>query len=377
MADAKPTTAPCAPTASPAVPGPRLAAPGYGKRSAPDQARRRPGDFSHLPEREAFIAAFVDRLPDGAAMDVKTLAAAQPRYGQQAVRSALTRLSAAGHLRRVQETVGDGRSQWVYRTYFTRTARDDTWWRHFLTGNAPPQLPPDERPPTSEPLTPTPEPAISERAVREPEAPEPEAPEPAAPESAAPEPPPRSAAPLRAEAASNPHPAPPPRSAAYAALAALGTADPRMMLSAAECAALEDLAAQWLAHGVSATHLITALTAGLPPEVHSPGAIARTRLTAKLPPAPPPEATSPRAPTRIMECTECGVPGRPEALPGGLCRPCRGDIPPPDPAADHLRAQRTAHFAHLCRSGSRSRPGSAESSTQRVGNGSNHHPNPN
>ncbi|MFE2626128.1 hypothetical protein ACFXKH_39740 [Streptomyces caelestis] len=24
-----------------------------------------------------------------------------------------------------------------------------------------------------------------------------------------------------------------------------------------------------------------------------------------------------------MECTECRAPGRPEALPEGLCRPCR------------------------------------------------------
>ncbi|MFB7556730.1 hypothetical protein [Streptomyces brevispora] len=25
----------------------------------------------------------------------------------------------------------------------------------------------------------------------------------------------------------------------------------------------------------------------------------------------------------MMECTECGTPGRPEALPDGLCHPCR------------------------------------------------------
>lgn len=147
VADIQPTTVPCAPV----VPHPRAAS-GYGKRSAPDQARPRSDAFSHLPEREAFLAAFIDRLPDGAAMDVKTLAAAQPRYGQQAVRSALTHLSTAGHLRRVQETVGNGRSQWVYRTYFTRTARDDTWWHRFLTGATPPQVQPDERPQPARPV---------------------------------------------------------------------------------------------------------------------------------------------------------------------------------------------------------------------------------
>ncbi|MFP8904065.1 hypothetical protein [Streptomyces atacamensis] len=37
------------------------------------------------------------------------------------------------------------------------------------------------------------------------------------------------------------------------------------------------------------------------------------------------------APRRVMECTGCGRPGRPEALPGGLCRDCRG-LPEPAPA---------------------------------------------
>lgn len=120
-----------------------------------------------------------------------------------------------------------------------------------------------------------------------------------------------------------------------------------MILSAAECAALEDLAAEWLARGATSAYLVTALTAGLPPEVHSPGALARTRLTTKLPPTPP--STPTPTPSRIMECTECGVPGRPEALPGGLCRPCRGDSPPPTQPAAHLQAQRTHHYAALCR----------------------------
>ncbi|MFH8405116.1 MarR family transcriptional regulator [Streptomyces sp. NPDC018019] len=352
MADAQLTTAPCAPTASHP-----LAAPGYGKRSAPDQTRRRPGDFAHLPEREAFLAAFIDRLPDGAAMDVKTLAAAQPRYGQQAVRSALTRLSAAGHLRRLQETVGNGRSQWVYRTYFTRTARDDAWWHHFLTGNPPPQFQPDERPPDP------PEP---------PDLPEPQAP--TVPQVRPDRSPPPGRRPLPNPRIPRP-PLPPPRRAPYRAAVRKWPPTPtrphrparpptrpwprsvpptpRMILSAAECTALEDLAAQWLARGVTSAHLITALTAGLPPEVHSPGALARTRLTGKLPPPPPP--TPERTPTRIMECTECGVPGRPEALPGGLCRPCRGDSPPPDPTAEHLQAQRTHHYANLCRTQTRPR----------------------
>ncbi|RPK45947.1 hypothetical protein EES39_14445 [Streptomyces sp. ADI92-24] len=30
----------------------------------------------------------------------------------------------------------------------------------------------------------------------------------------------------------------------------------------------------------------------------------------------------------MMECTECGAPGRPEALPDGLCQPCRQPTTP-------------------------------------------------
>lgn len=85
--------------------------PSYGKRSAPDQNPRSKGDFVQLPEPEALIAAYIVRLPDGAAIDTKRLAKVQPRYGQQAVRSALNAISAAGHLRRPKETTAEGRTR--------------------------------------------------------------------------------------------------------------------------------------------------------------------------------------------------------------------------------------------------------------------------
>lgn len=265
-----------------------VAAPGYGKRTAPDQAPRRRGDFAHLRPREASIAAFVDRLPEGAAMDAKTLAAHLADYGQAACRTALRRLSEAGHLRRVTERIkGDGGSwHWVTRTYFSRTARDDVWWEAVLAGGAPPQ-------------------ATGERAA--------------------------------------PRPARSQRSRAYLLLASLGRVDPRMTLSAAECQALEALAAQWLDLGAREDEVVRALTAGLPSEVHSAGALARRRLVDKMPPErepePEPEAGSApgplfRPPLRILECTICRTPGRPEALPGGVCRDCRGL---PSPYADCRR----------------------------------------
>lgn len=86
---------------------------------------------------------------------------------------------------------------------------------------------------------------------------------------------------------------------------------------------------RWLARGVTAPQLVTALTSGLPPEVYSAGAFARRRLTDKMPPEPVTVPTAPPEPGPvrrwIQECTACGVPGRPEALPGGLCRACRGE----------------------------------------------------
>ncbi|MFI9309845.1 hypothetical protein [Streptomyces triculaminicus] len=262
MADANPSAAARTPQAFP------MAKPGYGKKSAPDQAPRTATDFAHLPPREAQIAAFVDRLPEGAAMDAKTLAAQLPAYGQAACRTALRRLSVAGNLRRVKEHLkgDDGAFHWVTRTYFSRTARDDAWWTAVLTGEVP-------------------------------------------------EPP---ATPAR-------------RSRAYAALAAVGRTDPRMTLSHADCVALEPLAAAWLERGAGEAHVVRELTAGLPPEVHRAAALARRRLVDKL----PPEQQRPEASTtlRLVECVVCATPGRPEALPGGLCRDCRGEPLPDAPAA--------------------------------------------
>lgn len=39
-----------------------------------------------------------------------------------------------------------------------------------------------------------------------------------------------------------------------------------------------------------------------------------------------------------MECTGYGRPGRPEALPGGLCRDCRG-VPEPPAAGPQAAAE--------------------------------------
>ncbi|RPK93538.1 hypothetical protein [Streptomyces anulatus] len=123
---------------------------------------------------------------------------------------------------------------------------------------------------------------------------------------------------------------PAPHSPAYLALARLGRRDHRLALSADDCAALEAQAAEWFARGVDAEYLISALTAGLPARVDIPVRFVGRRLADKIPPRLPAERTSRVAPARrvLVECTECGAPGRPEALPDGLCRPCRADHRP-------------------------------------------------
>ncbi|WP_328385169.1 hypothetical protein OHS81_14335 [Streptomyces sp. NBC_00400] len=291
------------------------ARPGYGKRAAPDQRAPRPGDFAHLPRREASIAAYLDRLPEGADISVKTLAKVLPDYGQCALRTALRRLSEAGHLRRVTEThTSDGGSPlWVTRTYFSRTARDNAWWMALCAGNVPLTDDASDAPP---PAADPPRPHVRTRQ---------------------------------------------PQSPGYATLAALGRAEPRMTLSAADCASLEAFAEEWLARGATRDQLLSALTSGLPPHIHHPGRLARSRLLAKM----PPEATETGAgepgargqadrpssmPLRIMECTVCRAPGRPEALPGGVCGPCRGEAPPDDRrrrAAEATASQVRAQVEHL------------------------------
>ena len=145
----------------------------------------------------------------------------------------------------------------------------------------------------------------------------------------------------RAAASAEPSPA-------YLTLAELGRIDPRLALSAADCAALEPLAAAWFDRGVDADYLTRPSPPGFP----------GCRLP-RRPRTPPPHRQDPAARTHrpraartgtpvhrvMLECTECGTPGRPEALPDGLCRPCRlpdadaaPEVPVGRPSEEDVRA---------------------------------------
>lgn len=299
MAIQHPSSAPPAPAAS----RPYSKAPtGYGKQTVQAQSPSDAGAFALLPERERYVAAYVDHLPDGAAMDIKSLAKDLPLYGQMAIGTALRALAVAGHLRRVRCRVeGAGQCRWVTLTYWSRTAHDNEWWTARLAGEA--ATAPEQAPAPSVVPAAVPQQRTAER-------PAPNAPTPPTSPGVP------SAGTLTAVAAP---------SSAYLTLAELGRREPRLALSAADCATLEPLAAAWFARGVSADYLTSALTAGLPERIGSPIGLVRRRLTDKMPPhLPTAPAPTQGLPVRsvLVECAECGRPGPAEALPDGLCRPC-------------------------------------------------------
>ncbi|MGC5535517.1 hypothetical protein [Streptomyces sp. SR-10] len=264
-----------------------MAKAGYGKRHAPDQAPPRADDFAGLEPREAAIAGYIDRLPEGAAIGYKVLAEELPDYGQQACRSALDRVTRAGHLRRIRVhvTVADGQMRWVTRTYFSRTARDADWWAahvRFVRGMDAPGQPPAPAAAGAETV---------------------EKPEPG----------------VRAS-----------RSEAYDVLAGLGRQEPRLQLSEGDCVELEHLVGEWLARGVGREQITQALTSGLPASVHSAGPLLRKRLETKMPPSPAPrpekDHPSEQIVGMVMMCLFCDEDETTTTLDHGVCRDCHAQI---------------------------------------------------
>ncbi|GDY63022.1 hypothetical protein SAV14893_024150 [Streptomyces avermitilis] len=186
------------------------------------------------------LAVYIQSLPAGARVDIKTLAARFPE-GVTRIAAALRELEAHGYLRRERQRIPGGR-------IVTRT----------ISCNQPGRRSEGE-PVCSAPARPV---AAPER--REKRAPKPL---PAVPHPA--------------------QPAPALLQAATALLAGLRRHDPRLLLSACDTAHLVPGVAAWLERDVSPGAVRHALTSDLPPEgPRRPAALLAHRLAAHLPPRP-------------------------------------------------------------------------------------------
>ncbi|MCD7443563.1 hypothetical protein K4B79_35795 [Streptomyces lincolnensis] len=270
-----------------------MAKTGYGKRLTGDEDPHADADFAHLSPRDREIAVFVDHLEEGHAMGYKAIAAVHPRYGQQAVRTSLGRITLAGHLRWIKEhiTVEDDSMRWVTRTYWSRTRRSVEWWEDFARERHGKDVTEDHMPGLAR-VEDTEEIEEAVSGVEQPEAEEP------------------------VEQPSD----------AYRALADLRSVDARMPLSDGDCRSLEALAQEWLSRGATALDITRALTDGLPPTVDNPGGLARNRLENKMPPkkAKIRQKAARRAHVSrvIMACGLCDADERTTEIVSGLCREC-------------------------------------------------------
>ncbi|WP_271208646.1 helix-turn-helix domain-containing protein [Streptomyces poonensis] len=218
------------------------------------------------------LALHILSLPDGAAVDIRTLTSRFPE-GRDRIAFALRELEAHGYFERVRERTGAG--QVVTRTY-----------AHHVPGRT----------------TRTTEPVVRDSAVREPvreQVPEPEPGrvvelEPVTVPGDEPEreaPPPGEAEPVSApepseppaeDAAPGPH-----HEEAVVALTRARKLDKRIMLSERDVQRLAPAAAEWIARGVGRVALMQVLSDRLPPEVHNPAALVAHRLREWLPPSLP------------------------------------------------------------------------------------------
>ncbi|WP_209446560.1 helix-turn-helix domain-containing protein, partial [Streptomyces palmae] len=232
------------------------------------------------------LGAYIQSLPDGAPVDIRTLAKRFPE-GRERIAAALRELEAYGYIARVRERTPEGRI--VTRTYAYQVPGSAPS-RSRTPGTANPPRPPRRkdrpRPRLASRRNPRPKSVITRerRPVQMPPLPRPAA---AAP-SRDRVPPPRPAVPTPEG-----HRVPPPRPAvptpeghrvAAALLAGLRHADARLLLSERDVGRLAPAVLAWLERGASPESVHRALTTGLPPNLAHPAALLAHRLTVSLPP---------------------------------------------------------------------------------------------
>lgn len=225
------------------------------------------------------LAVYIQSLPTGARVDIKTLAARFPE-GPTRIAAALRELEAHGYLRRTRERTPGGH-------IVTRTVSCNQPGHHG-TGAA-----------ADTPSRSTRRPAPAER-------------------------PPRKLLPTVPRPA---HTSPTLLRTATDLLAGLRHHDPRLLLSATDTEHLAPGVAAWLERDLAPSAVQHALTADLPPEdLRRPAALLAHRLAAQLPPPPPFRVPAPPPDVRhpLQNCEGCD---RAFRSPGpGRCRDCRPDL---------------------------------------------------
>ncbi|WP_414505955.1 helix-turn-helix domain-containing protein [Streptomyces sp. NEAU-L66] len=247
------------------------------------------------------VGTHILSLPEGAPVDIRTLAARFPE-GRDRIAFALRELEAHGYVERVRERTAEGRV--ITRTYAHSAPG--------ATGTGPSQ---------EEAAPPTPAPAESRRPLR----------------AASPVPPgpPRSQAP--APAVAEPSVSGEHQAAAHALLVSLRRTDDRLTLPERDVRRLASSVAAWFANGASAAAVRRTLTAGLPPDLQNPAGLLAHRLRELLPPplpadpeGPPSALTGPPRPAPFQTCDGCERAFR--GREPGLCRDCRSEPEARDPA---------------------------------------------
>ncbi|MFF8989762.1 helix-turn-helix domain-containing protein [Streptomyces sp. NPDC014983] len=211
------------------------------------------------------LAVYIQSVPAGAPVDIKTLAARFPE-GTTRIAAALRELETHGYLRRTRERTETGR-------IVTRTVSCNQPGRHH-DGNASEAAPP--KPP-------------ARRAATAPQQ------KPARPRALPAVPKPAYGSPALLQKATD-------------VLAGLRRADPRLLLSATDAEHLAPGVAAWLERELTPTAVRHALTSDLPLEpLRRPAAFLAHRLTAQLPPLPPFRAPEPAPPVRhpLRNCDTC------------------------------------------------------------------------
>ncbi|MFD5394559.1 helix-turn-helix domain-containing protein [Streptomyces sp. NPDC127097] len=267
------------------------------------------------------LAAYIQSLPEGAPVDIRTLARRFPE-GRDRIAVALRELEAYGYLERVRQRTDDGRM--VTRTISynnpeatrARRAREAAEQAKRRTATEPVPAAPTDTSHTPAPTAEPPRARTEAPHVRD------------QPPRVRTEPPRARTEPPRAR--TEPAPPPPePRTRAHhppaaALLANLRRDDPRLLLSVRDIHRLTPPLAAWLERGATPEAVRSALTTGLPDTLRHPAALLAHRLTELLPPPLP--AASPAAPARdrpspLQTCDGCERAFRAPAP--GRCRDCR------------------------------------------------------